>query len=136
MIRALVERLPVMVCPKWVDTRTQPIAIRDVLAYLTAALGLPGGRCGVFEIGGSEVVSYGDMMREYARLRGLRRLLIPVPVLTPRLSGLWLALVPPPQARIGRARVEGWKTPPVVRSLAARRAFRIHPMSLRKAIAK
>ena len=86
MIRTLVERLPVMICPRWLDTPTQPIAIGDVLAYLRAALDLPDGRGGVFEIGGPEVVSYGDMMREYARLRRLRRLLIPVPVLTPRLS--------------------------------------------------
>ena len=77
MIRALVERLPAMICPRWVDTRTQPIAIDDVLAYLRAALELPAGRDGVFEIGGPEVVSYGDMMREYGKLRGLRRVLVP-----------------------------------------------------------
>ena len=66
----------------------------------------------MFEIGGSEVVSYGEMMREYARLRGLRRLLVPVPLLTPHLSGLWLALVTPTQARVGRALVEGLKIRP------------------------
>jgi uncharacterized protein YbjT (DUF2867 family) len=133
MIRALVERLPAMICPRWVDTCTQPIAIDDVLAYLRAALELPEGREGVFEIGGPEVVSYGDMMREYARLRGLRRLLIPVPVLTPRLSGLWLGLVTPAQARVGRALVEGLRTPTVVRSPAARETFDVHPMSLGEA---
>jgi uncharacterized protein YbjT (DUF2867 family) len=111
MIRGLVERLPAMICPTWVDTRTQPIAIDDVLAYLLAALELPQGREGVFEIGGPEVVSYGDMMRAYAKLRGLRRVLIPVPVLTPRLSGLWLGLVTPAQARVGRALVEGLRNP-------------------------
>jgi len=136
MIRALVERLPVMICPRWVDTRTQPIAIDDVLAYLAAALDLPEGREGVFEIGGPEVVSYGEMMREYARLRGLRRLLIPVPVLTPRLSGLWLGLVTPAQARVGRALVEGLRNPTVVRSSAAREAFAIHPMPLREAFVR
>ena len=120
MIRALVERLPVMICPRWVDTPTQPIAIDDVLAYLRAALDLPDGRGAVFEIGGPEVVSYGEMMREYARLRRLRRLLIPVPLLTPRLSGLWLGLVTPAQARVGRALVEGLRNPTVVRSSAAR----------------
>ena len=66
------------------------------------------------------MVSYGGMMREYARLRGLRRLLLPVPLLTPHLSGLWLALVTPAQARVGRALVEGLKNPTVVRSTAAR----------------
>ncbi|RPH57334.1 MAG: SDR family oxidoreductase, partial [Acidobacteria bacterium] len=136
MIQALVERLPVMVCPRWVATLTQPIAIDDVLAYLVAALDLPdsGGR--VFEIGGPEVVSYGDMMREYARIRGLRRLLLPVPVLTPYLSGLWLALVTPAQARVGRALVDGLKNPTVVRSAEARKAFAIEPMTLRRSFVK
>ncbi|MSO57236.1 MAG: DUF2867 domain-containing protein [Acidobacteria bacterium] len=135
MIQALVERLPVMICPRWVATLTQPIAIEHVLAYLEAALDLPedtGNR--IFEIGGPEVVSYGDMMREYARLRGLRRLLLPVPLLTPHLSGLWLALVTPAQARIGRALVEGLRNSTIVRSTAARDAFRIEPMPLRAAL--
>jgi hypothetical protein len=136
MIQALVERLPVMVCPRWVATLTQPIAIDDVLAYLAAALDLPEGVSGVFEIGGPEVVSYGDMTREYARLRGLHRLLLPVPVLTPYLSGLWLALVTPAQARVGRSLVEGLRNATVVRSVAARHTFRIEPMPLRAALVK
>ena len=136
MIQALVERLPVMVCPRWVATLTQPIAIDDVLAYLVAALDLPHDRSQVFEIGGPEVVSYGDMMREYAQLRGLRRLLLPVPVLTPHLSGLWLALVTPAQARVGRALVDGLKNATIVRSPAARKAFRIEPMALRASFTK
>ncbi|MEO8077873.1 MAG: SDR family oxidoreductase [Acidobacteriota bacterium] len=136
MIRALVERLPLMVCPRWVDTLTQPIAIADVVAYLEAALDLPDGSGGVFEIGGPEVVSYGDMMREYASLRGLRRWLVPIPVLTPHLSGLWLALVTPAQARVGRALVDGLKNSTVVRSPAAREAFRIEPMPLRTAFVR
>jgi lipocalin/ligand-binding SRPBCC domain-containing protein len=130
MIRALVERLPVMICPRWVDTRTQPIAIDDVLRYLSAARDLADGREGVFEIGGPEVVSYGEMMREYARRRQLRRLFLSVPVLTPRLSGLWLGLVTPAHARVGRALIEGLRNPTVVRSPAAREAFDIRPMSL------
>jgi lipocalin/uncharacterized protein YbjT (DUF2867 family)/ligand-binding SRPBCC domain-containing protein len=133
MVRALVERLPVMICPRWVDTRTQPIAIDDVLAYLRGALDLADGRGRVFEIGGPEVVSYGEMMREYARLRRLRRLFISVPVLTPRLSGLWLGLVTPTQARVGRALIEGLRNPTVVRSPAAREAFEHRPMPLRDA---
>ena len=76
------------------------------------------------------------MMREYARLRGLRRLLLPVPVLTPHLSGLWLALVTPAQARVGRALVEGLKNSTVVRSTAARETFPIEPMPLRAAFVK
>ncbi|HVH27211.1 MAG TPA: DUF2867 domain-containing protein [Vicinamibacterales bacterium] len=136
MIQALVERLPVMICPRWIATLTQPIAVDDVLAYLEAALDLPEGTSGVFEIGGPEVVSYGEMMQQYARLRGLRRLLLPVPVLTPRLSGLWLALVTPTQARVGRALVEGLKNATIVRSTAARHTFRIEPMALRAAFLK
>ena len=111
IMRALVERLPVMICPRWVETLAQPIAIDDVVAYLRAALALPDTGGQVFEIGGPEVVSYGGMMRRYAELRGLRRLLLPVPVLTPHLSGMWLALVTPAQARVGRALVEGLRNP-------------------------
>jgi uncharacterized protein YbjT (DUF2867 family) len=136
IIQALVERLPVMVCPRWVATLTQPIAIDDVLAYLAAALELPDAGSRVFEIGGPEVVSYGDMMREYASIRGLRRLLVPVPILTPHLSGLWLSLVTPAQARVGRALVEGLKTATVVRSRDARKTFGIVPMPLRASFTK
>ena len=136
MIQALVERLPVMVCPRWVATLTQPIAIDDVLAYLEGALALAEGAGGIFEIGGPVVVSYGDMMREYARLRGLRRWLVPVPVLTPHLSGLWLALVTPAQARVGRALVEGLRNATIVRSPVAREVFPIEPMPLAAAFSK
>ena len=136
MIRALVERLPLMICPTWVDTPTQPIAIDDVLAYLRAGLDLPDGRQGIFEIGGPEVVSYGDMMRAYARLRGLRRLLIRIPALTPGLSGLWLGLVTPAQAQVGRALVEGLRNPTVVRSSAALETFAIRPMALHEAFVR
>jgi lipocalin/uncharacterized protein YbjT (DUF2867 family) len=134
IVRALVERLPIMICPRWVETQAQPIAIDDVVAYLRAALDLrvEGGQ--TFEIGGPEVVSYGDIMRRYARLRGLRRLLLPVPVLTPRLSGMWLALVTPAQARVGRALVEGLRNTSVVGSHAARDAFAIEPMPLDAAL--
>lgn len=134
MIRALVERLPVMLCPRWVNTLTQPIAISDVVTYLAAAIDLPEREGRVFEIGGREVVTYGGIMREYARLRGLRRVLLPVPVLTPHLSGLWLALVTPAQARVGRALVEGLKSTTVVRSHEAHDTFAIEPMPLRAAI--
>jgi uncharacterized protein YbjT (DUF2867 family) len=134
MVQALVERLPVMVCPRWVSTLTQPIAIADVVAYLESALDLPEGIRTIFEIGGPDTVSYGDMMRTYARLRGLRRLLLPVPFLTPHLSGLWLALVTPSQARVGRALVEGLRNSTVVRSTAARDTFSIVPISLEIAL--
>ena len=134
IVRALVERLPLMICPRWVDTLAQPIAIDDVVSYLRAALDLPGDGGRMFEIAGPEVVSYGDLMRRYARLRGLRRLLLPVPVLSPRLSGMWLALVTPAQARVGRALVEGLRNPSVVRSDTAREAFAVEPMPLDAAL--
>jgi hypothetical protein len=105
-----------------------------VVSYLDAALELPGTTSPIFEIGGPEVVSYGEMMRVYARLRGLRRLLLPVPLLTPHLSGLWLALVTPAQARVGRALVEGLKNATVVGSNAARDVFMINPLPLREAL--
>ncbi|HEX6976413.1 MAG TPA: SDR family oxidoreductase [Vicinamibacterales bacterium] len=135
MISALVERLPVMICPRWVATLTQPIAVDDVLRYLEGALDLDGPANHIFEIGGPEVVSYGAMMREYARLRGLRRLLLPVPFLTPHLSGLWLGLVTPAHARIGRALVEGLRSSTIVRSDAVRDVIRVTPTPLSAALA-
>ncbi|WP_419911796.1 SDR family oxidoreductase [Candidatus Poriferisodalis sp.] len=97
MLRHLVEVLPAMICPRWVTaTRCQPIAIADVLHYLGEAVGMPAGAHEIAEIGGPDVVSYRDMMNAYARCAGLRRrLILPVPVLTPRLSGHWVKLVTP-----------------------------------------
>jgi len=140
LIRALTERLPVMICPRWVATVAQPIAIDDVIAYLAAALGLPmEADSQIFEIGGAERLAYGGIMREYARQRGLRRLLISVPVLTPRLSSLWLGLVTPVYARVGRQLIEGMRNPTVVRDESALRAFDIHPVgpadAIRRALA-
>ena len=136
LIRALVERLPVMVCPSWVRTPTQPIALADLVAYLAAALYLPHGGSRVFEVGGADVVSYGRIMQEYARQRGLRRRLIPVPLLTPRLSSLWLGLTTPVYARVGRELIDGLRTATVVNDDAARTAFRVRPLGLRQAIAR
>ncbi len=136
LIRALVERLPIMVCPKWVATPAQPIAIEDVLDYLVASLDLPDGGNRTFEIGGPDQVCYGAIMREYARQRGLTRLMIPVPVLTPYLSSLWLGLVTPVYARIGRKLVEGLRNPTVVEDPCALDAFPVRPRGLRDAIAR
>lgn len=134
LIRALVERLPMMICPRWVATPAQPIAVEDVLAYLVAGLDFEGTESRVFEIGGPDQVSYGDIMREYARQRGLRRLMVSVPVLTPRLSSLWLGLVTPVYARIGRKLIEGVRNPTLVRDTAALEAFAIRPRGLKEAI--
>ena len=134
LIRSLVDRLPVMLTPSWVRTLTQPIAIDDVVAYLVAALDFPAGENPVFEIGGPEQVSYGDLMREYARQQGLRRVVIPVPVLTPRISSLWLGLITPVYARVGRKLIDGVRNETVVRDTAALSAFEIRPRPVVEAI--
>jgi uncharacterized protein YbjT (DUF2867 family) len=123
MVRYLTERVPVMVCPSWVYTRTQPIAIRDVLNYLVAALSVPDSSDRIIPIGGANVITYGDMMRGYARERGLRRWLVPVPVLTPRLSSYWVHLVTPIPAEIGRPLIEGLRNELIVRDDTARQLF-------------
>jgi uncharacterized protein YbjT (DUF2867 family) len=134
LMKSLTDRLPVMICPRWLTTPTQPIAIDDVLAYLIAARELPTGPSRVFEIGSPDVVTYGDLIREYARQRRLRRWLIFVPVLTPHLSGLWLALVTPATYEVGRHLIEGLKNPTVVRNPQALEVFRIRPISVEEAI--
>lgn len=133
LIRALVERLPVMICPRWVRAKAQPIAIEDVVAYLEESLALPA-ESRIFEIGGADCVSYESIMREYARQRGLRRFLIFVPVLTPRLSSLWLGLTTPVYARIGRKLIESIKNSTVVTDPSALQTFSVHPLGLREAI--
>jgi uncharacterized protein YbjT (DUF2867 family) len=135
MIRALVERLPMMITPRWVAIRAQPIAINDVLQYLRAALDAPVSGNPVYEIGGPDQISYGELMLEYARQRGLHRLMIPVPVLTPRLSSLWLGLVTPLYARVGRKLIDSICHATVVRDDAALRVFAVRPVGLKEAIA-
>lgn len=135
MIRALVERLPIMITPLWVSVLAQPIGIEDLLAYLVAALDLPAGGNRTFEIGGRDAVSYRDIMREYARQRGLRRAMIPVPILTPHLSSLWLGLVTPLYAHIGRRLIDSLRHPTVVHDPAAVTAFDVRPRGAADAIA-
>jgi uncharacterized protein YbjT (DUF2867 family) len=134
LIRALVERLPVMITPRWVSTPAQPIAIEDLLDYLVQALDIPLRASRIFEIGGADQVSYAGIMQEYARQRGLRRWMIRVPVLTPRLSSLWLGLVTTVYARVGRKLIDGVRNPTVVRDPSAMQAFKIRPRGLREAI--
>src|SRR5450432_1517704 len=136
MIRALVQRLPVMICPRWVAVKAQPIAVEDVIAYLVEALELPMEQEAVFEIGGTDQVSYGDIMQEYARQCGLHRWMIPVPVLTPRLSSLWLGLVTPIYARIGRKLIDSMRNPTLVRDPSALTVFSIKPKGLGEAIGR
>ena len=134
LIRALVQRLPVMVTPRWVSVQAQPIAIADVIAYLVAALDVPLDASRVFEIGGAEITSYRGLMEEYARQRGLRRLFVPVPFLTPQLSSLWLGLVTPIFARVGRKLIESITMPSVVRDGGALKVFPVRPRGYRAAV--
>lgn len=133
ILRHLTERLPIMITPRWVSTRCQPIGIRDVLDYLAGALEHPEVT-GIVEIGGPDVLSYGGMMRGYARLRGLRRLMIPVPVLTPRLSSYWVSLISPVPAGLARPLIEGLRNEVVVRHPEAAAAFGLQPLAYEEAL--
>lgn len=140
MVRYLTERVPVMVCPRWVSTKVQPIGVRDLLAYLVASLDVAADRTPhgsatgdrpqhrIIEIGGAEALSYGEMMTRYAQVRGLRRVMLHVPVLTPRLSSYWIRLVTPLRAGFAQPVVEGLRNETVVRTAAAQAIFpRITP---------
>jgi uncharacterized protein YbjT (DUF2867 family) len=134
MIRALVEKLPVMITPKWVYVDTQPIAISDLLKYLNAAITIKIKGDRIFEIGCEDIVSYCELMQEYGRQRGLKRFIIPVPLLTPWLSSLWLGLVTPIYARIGRKLIDNLKNPTVINDSAAKNYFNIEPLRVSDAI--
>lgn len=136
MIRALVERLPIMICPKWVRVLAQPISIEDVLAYLIEAKDHPVGSSWIYEIGGPEQVSYGEIMQRYAKQRGLRRYMIPVPFLTPYLSSLWLGLVTPLYSRVGRKLVDSLRNPTLVHDNTALESFKVSPRSVDESIAR
>ncbi|RCK76890.1 MAG: putative nucleoside-diphosphate-sugar epimerase [Anaerolineae bacterium] len=123
MIRYLTERIPVMICPRWVYQRVQPIAIKDVIAYLVAALNTPASADAIIEIGGADVLTYGEMMLGYARARGLKRWLLPVPFLTPRLSSYWVHLVTPIPAELARPLIDGLRNEVIVRHPLAKQLF-------------
>lgn len=135
MIRCLTERLPVMICPRWVVTRTQPIAIGDVLAYLLEALRSEESTGQIIEIGGATIETYRSMMMTYAKARGLKRWLLRVPILTPRLSSYWLRLVTPIPASIARPLIEGLRTEVVCKSNRASELFpAIRPIGYSEAV--
>jgi uncharacterized protein YbjT (DUF2867 family) len=137
LIRSLVERLPVMITPRWVRMEAQPILITDVLAYLDAARTLEIDESTVIEIGGADACSYGDLMLEYARQRGLKRWFIDVPFLTPKLSSLWLGLVTPLYARVGRELISSIRNATIVTTDTALRLFpSIRPVGVAEGIAR
>jgi uncharacterized protein YbjT (DUF2867 family) len=114
-IVALVDRLPVMIAPRWVSTPTQPIALDDVVAYLAGVAGHAEAVGETFDVGGPEILTYRDMIECIARLRNRRPRIVEVPVLSPRLSSYWLHLVTPVRAGVSRPLVEGLRNPTVVR---------------------
>ncbi len=133
MIRHLTERLPVMVTPTWVNTRCQPIGVRSVLEYLVEALDHPDAE-GIYEIGGKDILTYREMMLRYARLRGLPRLIISLPVPRPELSSRWVDLVTPIPFRIAHPLVESLQTEVVVRDPRALDAFQVQPTGYDEAV--
>jgi uncharacterized protein YbjT (DUF2867 family) len=135
MIRYLTEKLPVMICPRWVYQQVQPISIEDVLAYLLAALSTPQSSGKVIEIGGSDQLPYARMMLTYAEIRGLKRWLIPVPLLTPGLSSHWVHWITPVHASVTRPLIEGLVNEILVHDNSAREIFpTIQPLSYFQAV--
>jgi uncharacterized protein YbjT (DUF2867 family) len=114
-IVALVDRLPAMVAPRWVSTPTQPIALADVVGYLVGVAGFPPAIGESFDVAGPDTLTYREMIERIARIRGRRRLIVEVPVLSPRLSSYWLHLVTPVRASVARPLVEGLRNPTVAR---------------------
>jgi uncharacterized protein YbjT (DUF2867 family) len=140
-LRYLVQRLPAMIAPSWLSTPTQPIGIDDVIAYLAGAPNVAGSVSREVQIGGPDILSYGEMLDEMADALGVRRRpRVPVPLLTPWLSSLWIGLVTPVDAGIARPLIEGLSTPTVVTDPKPAAAFGIEPMSfmesLRRALAE
>lgn len=135
MLRYLTERLPVMISPKWVDTRIQPIAIDDAIQYLVSALSVSESRNHIIEIGGETVQSYRDMMLGYAEARDLQRTIFPVPVLTPRLSSYWVHLVTPIPSSIARPLIDGLRNEVIVTNDTAQTLFPdIRPIGYQAAV--
>lgn len=132
--RQLVEHLPAMVTPRWVHTRTQPIAVSDVVRYLVAVLDMPEAAGRVFDIGGPDVLQYVEMVHRLAAIEGRKRVVIPVPLLTPSLSALWLSLVTDVDSRTGRSLVNSMTNEVIVRDDSIRRLVPFEPMDYDAAV--
>jgi uncharacterized protein YbjT (DUF2867 family) len=132
--RQLVEHLPVMITPRWVHTRTQPIAVADVIRYLIAMLELPEAAGRAFDIGGPDVLEYVEMMRRLARIEGRKTLVLPVPLLTPSLSSRWLSLVTDVDVATGRSLVDSMTNEVVVRDDSIRTLVPFEPMDYDSAV--
>ena len=134
MTRQLVEHLPIMITPRWVQTRTQPIAVADVVRYLVGVLEVPEAAARAFDIGGPEVLAYGDMMRRVADIEGRPMLVLPVPLLSPQLSSLWLSLVTDVDVQTGRSLIDSMSNEVVVREDSIRRLVPFEPMDYDSAV--
>jgi uncharacterized protein YbjT (DUF2867 family) len=134
LTRQLVEHLPAMIAPRWVSTRTQPIAIDDVVRYLVGVVDHPDAAGRVFEVGGPDVLAYIEMLRRVARLEGRRRLIVPVPLLTPSLSSWWLALVTDIDLQTGRSLVDSMSNEVIVRDASIKELVPFEPMDFDRAV--
>ncbi|MEP4079848.1 SDR family oxidoreductase [Haloferula sp.] len=134
IVRDLAEKLPVMICPKWVKTRCQPIAIRDVIDYLTRVLETPETEGRTFDIGGPEVLTYRELLKGYAEVRGLSRHFVPVPILSPRLSSWWLYLVTSTRFSLAQALVDSMKNETVCTEHEIRELIPLDLLSYKAAI--
>jgi uncharacterized protein YbjT (DUF2867 family) len=134
LIRYLAERLPVMMCPRWINTRSQPIDVQNVISYLVGCLRQPATAGLTLDVGGPDIITYLAMMRIYARVRGLRRFIFTVPLLTPRLSAYWINLITPVPAGIVFPLVEGLKNEVICRENHIRDLIPIELMSMEEAI--
>jgi len=128
MTRQLVEHLPAMITPRWVRTRTQPVALADVIRYLVGVLAVPVEGSVAFDVGGPDVLAYIDMMRVVARIEGRTMIVVPVPLLTPSLSSRWLSLVTSVDVQTGRNLVDSMSNEVVVRDDSIRRLVPFEPM--------
>lgn len=136
MIKTLVKRLPVMISPKWVNVKTQPIAIDDVLRYIVSSLEMTIDQSRSIDIGGPTVLSYRDMMLEVAKQMQVRRIIIPVPVLTPWLSSHWVNLVTSVNGPLARALIESVRSETTCENDLARQIFDFEPLGFEEAVAK
>jgi uncharacterized protein YbjT (DUF2867 family) len=134
MTRQLVEHLPIMVTPLWVQTRTQPIAVADVVRYLVGVLEVPEASGRAFDIGGPDVLAYVDMMRRVAAIQGRPMLIIPVPLLSPQLSSLWLSLVTDVDVQTGRSLIDSMTNEVVMREHSIRRMIPFEPLDYDSAV--
>ncbi|MDY6954666.1 MAG: NAD(P)H-binding protein [Thermodesulfobacteriota bacterium] len=134
LIRYLAERLPIMMCPRWIDTRSQPIAVQDVISYLVGCLREQATAGQTLDIGGPDIITYREMVEIYARVRGLRRFIFTVPVLTPRLSAYWINLITPVPSGIVFPLVEGLKNEVICRDNRIRELIPMDLMGMDAAI--